>query len=362
MKKRINFFVLDITITGGVERVASNFAAYFTSRDDYEFIIYSVFKKDSHPAYSLPENIPVRYMIHDSFYNGSTLIKRIYSNWLMLRAFSKLSFSADDIVISNMAGCSDFLCLNKRKNKGKLICFEHTYHGAFRRFSALVKNILFRKADCVVTLTKSEQDYYASKFGKVVCIPNALTYLPSQDVTIHRKKRVISAGRLSWEKGYENLLVIYSTLAKKYPDWEFVIFGSGPLKDVLQSMLSSMPSNVKLFESTPNLREELSSSYLFVSSSVTEAFPMVMLEAIACGLPVVSFDCPCGPREIINNNENGKLIKMGNNEEYVAAIEEYINNLSMWEESSKMSYAISVKFVPEAIYQRWIELINSLNC
>lgn len=361
MKRSIYFIVLDFTITGGVERVASNFAKYFASNDNYQFTIISVFKKNSCPAYHLPDSVKVKYLIGNGFYDGRNIKRKIQSNWKMMRAFSKLSFSKNDVVISNMAGCSDFMCFYRKKNNGKLICFEHTYHGVFNKFSTLVKRILFKRADCIVTLTKSEREYYAKIATLAVCIPNALTYAPPIGEEVVRKKRVISAGRLSWEKGYFNLLDNYAVLANKNRNFDFVIFGSGDLKKELEEKVSSMPSNVKLYDSTPKLKEELLSSYLFVSSSTTEAFPMVMLEAMACGLPIVSFDCPCGPREIIEDGKNGKLIKTGDNEAFINAVQKYIDDSALWSCSSSFSVELSKQYLPELIYKQWIDLLEDLN-
>ncbi len=361
--KNIRIFVLDMTITGGVERVASNMSIYFSKfKDDYTVEIVSIFKKNATIPYPIPENVKVKYLCPNNYYSLDNFIKKIKSNLIMLYSLiiESFKFGKEDIIISNMANISDFLSLLKFRNRYKLICFEHTYHAAFGKFSQLVIKTMLKNADFVVTLTNSEKDYYKQYFKKVICIPNALTFYPAKCATF-LSKRVVAIGRLSVEKGFTELLPIYENLAKKYPDWEFAIFGSGCLESVLKNKMNNYPINVKLYPSTNIIQQEMLNSSIYVCSSLTEAFPMVMLEAMACGLPVVSYDCPCGPREIIKNGEDGILVPERNTILLEQAIEKMILDEYLWQSFSKATKSNIKRFLPDTIFNKWIELINNVS-
>lgn len=356
----LKIIVLDMTITGGVERVASNMALYFSKQiEKFSVEIISIFKRNNDIPYPIPPNVKVRYLCTTDYYKLDSVQKKLKSNFLILRALSRLSFSTSDVVVSNMANISDMLALLKFRNKGKLICFEHTYHKVFGLFSRLVKRVLFNRADCIVTLTESEKVEYQKHFQNVVCIPNALTFFPASSAK-YNSKRVIAVGRLSQEKGFMNLLPTYISLARKYSDWDFVIFGSGSLEVLIRKGLQGAPHNVKLYPSTPRIKDEMLNSSIYVCSSETEAFPMVMLEAMACGLPVITYDCPSGPREIVHHKIDGELIPMNNCLEYEKAIECLIDDEKMWARYSFSAKSNVKRFLPEMIFHKWVELINSL--
>ncbi len=354
--KKVRIFVLDQTIAGGVERVAANMATYLSQHDDREVEVISVFKKNEKVSFSVPDSVNVTFLRKDG-YRLFPLRGKIISNLKLIKSLWALPVQKADILISNMTNISNYLALFKFKHRAKLIFFEHGYHAAFGRFSQWVRRQLFRFADLVVTLTESEKIVYEQFCKKVVCIPNALSFYPERQADMS-VKRVIAVGRLVAEKGFDTLIPIYKQLATKYTDWDFVLFGTGYLQREIEEMIAGCPPNVKLFPPTTNIEKELLNSCIYVCTSRTEAFPMVLLEAMSCGLPIVSFDCPPGPREIVRNGVDGDLIPVGNTALMQQKIEELINSKEKRDLYSDRGRHNVRRFLPEVVYKKWSDILN----
>lgn len=354
-KRKLVFLTLDITVSGGIERVISNMVGHYSLDSRFDIEIISFFKRNEKLCYHIPENVKINY-ISNQTYDLTSIGRKIKSHIFLVFFLMKYQPEHNSVLISTITNISIYLALFRFKYKRqKLIAAEHGYYYAFGKLTRILRFCLYRFVDIVVTLTHSEKENYDKFCNKVVVIPNALSFYPPTTADINNK-RIISVGRLVYEKGFENLLPIYIKLANKYPDWNFVIFGSGYLEDTLKTFLIAAPVNVKLYSPSEYIQEELLKSSIYVCSSTTEAFPMVLLEAQACGLSIVSFDCPPGPREILADKFNGLLIPPNNFKLLSDAIEQMINN-----PKKRMLYSINAResakrFLPEHIYKLWDSL------
>ena len=170
-----------------------------------------------------------------------------------------------------------------------------------------------RRADLLIALTEHDAAYWRKqKVPHVTVIPNPLTDYPDNlnEEKVHG--RIICVGRLYEQKRFDRLIDAFALIAAKYPEWSVDIFGKGPLQEDLQNRIDNqkLTGRVRLNQPTHDIFNEYQRSQFFVLSSDYEGFGLVITEAMACGLPVVSTDCPYGPSEIVEDGKTGLLTKM----------------------------------------------------
>jgi len=225
------------------------------------------------------------------------------------------------------------------------------------------KYILYqlKSTSYVVALTEQDANDWQPYVNKVVIIPNFITIVP-KTVKNYSAKRVISAGRYAYEKGYDSLLQAWTKVTEDYPEWELHIYGDGE-RDTYKHLSEQyrITGSVFLHPSTPDIAEEFSNSSIFVMSSRYEGFGLVLVEAMSCGLPCIAFDCPYGPRNIIMNKHNGILVDNQDIDQLSKAIEYLIHNVTIRESYGRNAMNIINKYNRENIMNQWITLFNNLN-
>jgi glycosyltransferase involved in cell wall biosynthesis len=183
---------------------------------------------------------------------------------------------------------------------------------------------IYPRLDLVSTLTEGSAVFYRDLLGRrtrVECVPNGLP-----DVGEHRAgldaKVVVAAGRLTPQKGFDRLLPAWAQVVRRHPDWQLRIFGEGRNRAELQRQIDGLGigDSAYLMGFTSRPHEEFARASLYVMSSRYEGFPMVLLEAMGVGLPVVSFDCPTGPRDIVREGVDGHVVPDGDGDALAAAM------------------------------------------
>ena len=169
-----------------------------------------------------------------------------------------------------------------------------------------------RHSDALIVLTKGDADTWKRKgVQKVLVVPNSVSfYVDNVDIIKKDEKRIISVGRLVSQKRFDRLIDAFALIANHCPGWHIDIFGEGEQRHVLEQKIleKKLSGRINIYDYTFDVLSEYLRSQFMVLSSDYEGFGLVIVEAMACGLPVISTDCPHGPSEIINNGVTGWLV------------------------------------------------------
>jgi glycosyltransferase involved in cell wall biosynthesis len=220
------------------------------------------------------------------------------------------------------------------------------------------------KYNRIVVLTEGDKNDNWKNNPKVVVIPNPLTSIPLQVSTLENKI-VIAAGRLVKEKNFGSLISAWSYVTHNYPDWHLKIFGDGNKRLQLQAQIDSnnLSDYITLCGFTDDILLEMSNASIYVFSSLCEGFGLVIVEAMSCGLPVISYDCPCGPKDIITHGINGYLVHLNDEKDFAERISMLISNESKRKKMGNNALERSRYFSMNRVIEMWMalfcELLNS---
>lgn len=218
--------------------------------------------------------------------------------------------------------------------------------------------------DMFLTITTADEDRYRDYFGGLVPVrrlPNAAPgyHGPSSD---HSSKIVTAAGRLERLKGFDRLIDAWALVHAKHPDWRLRIFGSGTQKRALRQQIEALGLGqvVRLPGYSHDLHAELARSSIFALTSRFEAFGMVLLEAMSCGVPAVAFDCPTGPRDIVSDGVNGFLVADHDVEGLAGRIVELIDDPQGRIEKGREALRTAHSFNQAATAEEWQRMLRRL--
>ena len=317
-------------MAGGVERALTVKANYFAEHFGYDITIILTEGKGKPLFYPLSDKIKVIHLdINFEELWKCSFAKKIWVYLKKQRQYKKalteeLMRIRPNITISTLRREINFL--NEIKDGSKKIGELHVNRANYRNFKTEENNLLkslfarfwsdnlvghLRKLDRLVVLTEKDREAW-TELEHVEVIPDPLSFVP-KTVSPLTEKRVIAVARYSHEKGIDLLLQAWAEVEKQCADWCMDIYGDGDTTSYKKLMdeLGIDKRRCRLNGRTNDVEDEYCHSSLFVLSSRFEGFGMVIVEAMACGLPVVAFDCPWGPRSIINDGENGLLAENG---------------------------------------------------
>ncbi|MGW7355085.1 glycosyltransferase family 4 protein, partial [Streptomyces sp. NPDC054784] len=217
--------------------------------------------------------------------------------------------------------------------------------------------------DAVAVLTERDRAEYAALLPRtrVVRIPNAVHSLDQQPAD-HGSRIAVAAGRLYPQKGFDLLLPAFRQVVERHPDWQLRIFGVGERKGELRALIEELHlyNHVFLMGHTSRLDDELAKASLYVLSSRFEGLPMVMIEAMAHGLPVVGFDCPTGPSDVLTDGREGILVPPEDVEALAGAMSRLMGDRALREKLGAAALRTARDYSPAEVHPRWESLFSEL--
>ena len=219
---------------------------------------------------------------------------------------------------------------------------------------------LVGRYDRFVVLTHEDRQLWGS-LDNIMVIPNARTFEPSVRADM-RSLRVLAVGRYDYQKGFDTLLNIYKKIADRATGWTLDIIGDGPLRLALQQQVAQLglAGQVLLLPPTDDMKALYARSSIVAMTSRYEGLPMVLLEAQACGLPIVAFACQCGPRDVIHDGEDGFLIEGRDEALFAQRLLRLMGDEELRRRMSDRAAAHSESFSEEHIMQQWEQLFTSI--
>lgn len=359
-KLKICFFCGNIEGRGGTERVTTLIANELKSRGyDISILSYLGGRKS---GFKLNKEIQVFTLVKDESIDNSKMKRNLFPIYFLYKFIKKEKI---DIIIDVDILLSLYTIKLKCITNIKVVSWEHfnlsNNNGVKKR--DIARLLASKYSNKVVVLTEEDKGAYEEKFKNVKnieCIYNPTSFKVLND-NVEREKKIISVGRLTKVKGFDLLLDAWAKIEKLHVDWKLQVIGSGECYKELSYQISTLGlDNVELLPFKENIEEYYKSASIYVMASRNEGFPMVLLEAQSFGLPIISFDCKTGPREIITNGKDGILVKDGDVNKLACSISELIRNeklLKMYSENSKANVE---RFSVEVIVDKWEKILNSI--
>ena len=345
----IAFFINDISNVGGTQKVVSTLSRGLVSGNPQtKVVIYSLRVSNEFALKNLHQNVEVINL--DENFNKLGIIRAIIK-------INRLNRKMDvNVVIGIGVYFSVFLPFIFGV---KTIAAEHNSYNIVSDRTCFVRKIAYRFVSAVVSLTNYDKFFYQKINPMTFVIPNPLE-LRGDLGNIKRTNSIAAVGTLTKRKGFSRLLNIWSKVDSSN-HYTLDIYGDGEEEDCLKLQSKELGLNNVFFHgNVNNIEERLLKSKLLVMTSFVEGFPMVLLEAMDAGLPCIAYDIRTGPCEIISNGNNGFLIQDGNEDEFVAALNNLIVNESILIKMSENAKKSAGEFELKEIVRKWNELISSL--
>ena len=376
---KIAYITPQLYTADGVARVLTMKANFFAENYNYDITIILTEGKNKPLFYQLSDKIHIvnldlnfEEIWHQSFLKKAFIYLKKQRKYKQLLT-KELMLLRPDITVTLLRREINFI--NDIKDGSKKIGEMHILRSHFRNFEKNDTNAFkelfsrywnykligsLKKLERMIVLT--EKDCKAWKeLDNVIVIPNPLPFFPKNFSPL-TKKRVIAVGRYYQEKGFDLLLESWAKIYKTHPEWRLEIFGDGDktMYEEIRDKLGIPATCCILNGRTNAIEQEYINSSIFVCSSRFEGFGMVLVEAMACGLGVVSFDCPWGPSSIIANGEDGIRVENGNTNALADAIMSLMNDTAKLNTLAKNAITNVQRFQMEKIASKWKDLFENL--
>ena len=365
---------------GGMERILTEKVNYLANLEGYNLFVFTT-DQDNRPLYfKLDDRVTVHHSnLNFNQYFSCNFLEKYLGTKKLLRLYEQqlqayIKKNSIDLIVS--LGGKELEFLHRMKTNSAKICELHFSIDIRKQFIlSRGTNPLFKligkyrawemiqqtkKLDQLVVLTKEDEEKLKLTHQNVTQIYNFSPLAPTVKAPLNQKK-IVAVGKLDTQKGFD-LLIEACRFIKNWDGWILEIYGQGPDEEQLRSKISfyELEKHIFLKGITRKVEEVYHSASFYVLSSRFEGFPMVLLEAISFGLPIVSFDCATGPNEVIVNDDCGLLVEEGNTKKLGEAMQRMICSHEEREGKSERAFQKSKHFSKAEIMKQWLELFQKL--
>ena len=361
--------------SGGMERVLANKANWLVNHG-HEVSIITTDQEGEKPFFKLDERIRCHDLaIGYEENNGKGFLNKIIhypiKQWKHKRRLKALlQREKADIVVSMFCNDAGFLpsiqdgsrkVLEIHFSRYKLLQYGRKGLWALAdKWRSNNYEKLASKFDKFVVLTHEDAGYWKG-LDNMVVIPNARTFVCNEPARLENKE-VLAVGRYNYQKGYDRLLDAWAMVHEAEPEWKLRILGDGELRSDLEKQANRLhiADSVIFGKAEHKVEEIYQQASIYAMTSRYEGLPMVLLEAQAAGLPIVSYDCKCGPKDLIRDGENGYLIQEGDAKCFASKILELIENQNLRRSMGRQAFTDSCEYDTEKVMKGWEELFRAL--
>ncbi|WP_024769150.1 glycosyltransferase family 4 protein [Aquimarina macrocephali] len=362
---KLLYITNNINGPGGLERVLSIKASYLAEHFDYEVHILTLNQKEVNPFYEF--NSKIQY--HNIYVSGNPInYLRKYTKGLNTMV-KKINPTVISVCDDGLKGFFVPLIIKKpcpmiyERHVSKNIENQRGKQSWLNKLSSNIKfglmNLGGKHYDNFIVLTKGNLNEW--KFKKLKVIPNPLSFYPEKQ-SLQTNKKVLAVGKQSFQKGYDRLLKSWKQVVKKHPNWTLDIYGKYSENEGLEKLADDLDilDSVHFYPPVKNIGEKYQEASIYTMSSRYEGFGMVLTEAMAYGVPCVSYDCPYGPSDIISDGEDGILVENHDIDKFAEAVIYLIQNEKIRIEMGKKSREAIKQYLPEKIAMQWDTLFKGL--
>ena len=354
---KIAIVIADISLRAGSERAVCNLANILAKNHSVQ-IISLCSREAAVCQFNLSPDVDI---VHLGVELGGNIFQKMKSRMSLLKKLKKSIQEQNIDIVIGARRVTSFLFAFLPKTCKKIAC-EHFNYNQAPPASRLLRKLLYPKLDAVVLLTHHDAAHYTFiQEKKRFVIPNSLSFVCDTPSNCENK-RIIALGRLMPQKGFDYLLQTAVKLKREIPDWHIDIFGNGEDEAMLKELARKLQVDdfVTFHPPTKEVIKELCNSGMYVMSSRFEGLPMVLIEAQECGLPIVSFDCPEGPSEVIHEGEDGFLVPLADTDALAEKMILLAKNEEMRKRFGKAAKVNCQQFLPQKVGEMWMDLINKL--
>ena len=351
----------DYSLSGGSEKVA--YRLYKELKNLIDIKIISVYCQNGQSSF---DDSDVEYLIHEK---GS--FKKHVFKAIKLLSETSSKYGAD-ILVSIGVSASYYVCISGKRNHIKTIVCEHSnienkyYNDLVQLFS---RSVSVHKCDRFITLTQEDMDNYIKKYPrykeKFDYIYNWVEIEDKDKTNLYnsKSKKIITLSRIDRVKGFEYSIKVFEKISRDFPEWCWEVYGDGDkeylneLKDYIEEKKIERFRFLGFCKDINKIYQEAS---IYCCTSIYEGLPLSLLEAKSYGIPIISFDCKTGPKEIIEDDNDGYLIELGDMDSFAKKLSILMKDDLLRKNMSDNSFLNMSKFDKNIIIDKWIKLFGDL--